>query len=110
MAPITIPHATALLQGSELACFPRLWKAPGFNLAAPAQHHQRGLARHAPELAPHGLSRGSGRTPRKALYRDLLAVLPAFPLPRAPWPQPTALPHTRTAGRFCSPRVSYFLG
>lgn len=34
-------------------------------------------------------------------------MLLGFPLPRAPWPQLTALPHTRTAGRFCSPHVVF---
>lgn len=44
---------------------------------------------------------------QQSFYRDLLAVLFVFPLPRAPWPQPAALPHARTAGRSCGPRVVF---
>lgn len=44
---------------------------------------------------------------QQSFYRDLLAVLLVFPLPRAPWPQPAALPHAGTAGRSCGPRVVF---
>lgn len=83
-APVTIPCGTALLQGWELPCFPCLWKAPGFNLADPPQHPRHGLASRVPELAPHGLSRGSSqdlaRHPAE-LLQGSFGCAPCFPSP-----------------------------
>lgn len=100
--PCNHPLWHSLVPGLGTGLFPTLLQSPSFQACSPWPAPPAWLDRPCSRA---GATWDPARHPAELFSRDLLAVLLVFPLPRAPWPQPSALPHARTAGRSCSPRV-----